>query len=98
MNTAIEIERIVNALIKLKQTKSKEFIETLPEYSVFRTSNKLLYETVLSDEFDMSIFKQMMSMKRKLESGDDQYSVDVKFGQYMADKYLDPLIKNLPPV
>ena len=38
------------------------------------------------------IFKQMMKMKRELESGKDQYSVDVKFGQYMADKYIDPVI------
>lgn len=93
---ASEIERIVNSLIKLKETKNKEFIDNLEEYLEFRTNNKLLYETVLSSDMDMSIFKKMMSMKRKLEDGDDQYSVDVKFGQYMADKYLDPLVKKLP--
>jgi|LakMenEpi03Aug12_release.lakeMendotaPanAssembly.Ray.scaffolds.fasta_scaffold1239970_2 hypothetical protein len=93
---ASEIERIVNSLIKLKETKSKEFIDNLEEYLEFRTNNKLLYETVLSNDMDMSIFKKMMSMKKKLEDGDDQYSVDVKFGQYMADKYLDPIVKKLP--
>jgi hypothetical protein len=33
-----------------------------------------------------------MKRKRELESGKDQYSVDVKFGQYMADKYINPVI------
>jgi hypothetical protein len=35
---------------------------------------------------------EMMKRKRELESGKDQYSVDVKFGQYMADKYINPVI------
>ena len=42
-----------------------------------------------------SIFKEMMKMKRKLESGEDQYSVDVKFGKYMGSIYLDPIAKKL---
>jgi hypothetical protein len=43
----------------------------------------------------MKIFKEMMKMKRRLESGEDQYSVDVKFGQFMADKYLKPIVEKL---
>ena len=31
-------------------------------------------------------------MKRKLEGGEDPYSVDVKFGEYMADKYIAPVV------
>jgi len=44
----------------------------------------------------MNIYRQMMKMKRKLESGEDQYSVDVKFGKYMAEKFVDPVVKNIP--
>ena len=58
----------------------------------------MLYEMTLSDEMDLNIFKQMMSMKRKIEFGEDQYSVDVKVGQMMAEKYLDPIVKNLPTI
>ena len=43
------------------------------------------------------IFKRMMTLKRKLEDGEDSYGVDVKFGQYMAEKYVDPLVKSIPP-
>jgi hypothetical protein len=50
----------------------------------------------LSDDMDLTIFKQLMSMKRKLEEGEEQYSVDVKVGQMMAEKYLDPVLSKLP--
>ena len=53
----------------------------------------MFFELILSeDNVEKNvIFKQMMKMKRELEGGKDQYSVDVKFGQYMADKYLPKL-------
>jgi hypothetical protein len=35
----------------------------------------------------------MMKRKREIEAGKDQYSVDVKFGKFMAEKYIDPVIK-----
>ena len=41
---------------------------------------------------NVSIYKNMMKMKRKLEGGEDQYSVDVKFGEFMAEKYLKPIV------
>jgi hypothetical protein len=89
-----EIEEIVNKLIELKKTHSNLEIESIQEFDNFKNTNKLLYETVLSDNMDMSIFKKMMSMKRKLEEGEDQYSVDVKFGKYMAEKFIDPIIND----
>jgi hypothetical protein len=88
---ADQIEQIVNEITELKKTKTKEELDTI--YTEFRTKNKLLYETVLSGEMDNFVFKQMMSMKRKLEAGEDQYSVDVKFGQFMSERYIDPVIK-----
>ena len=87
---ADEIEAIVDKLLKLK--KDNVDVNTLTEFDDFRLHNKLFYETVLSDTFDANIYKQMMVMKRKLEGGEDPYSVDVKFGEYMADKYITPVI------
>ena len=37
-----------------------------------------------------------MQMKRKLEDGATQYEVDVKFGKFMAEKYVDPLVAKKP--
>jgi hypothetical protein len=89
-----EIEIIVNKLLLLKKEKSIAEINELTEFDTFKKENKLLYETVLSDNMDLPIFKQMMKMKRKLEDGEDQYSVDVKFGKYMAEKFIDPIVND----
>ena len=95
MFTADQIEEIVAKINVLQKTKSKEEIDKLPEFEEFRTTNRIFYETLFSDQMNHDVFKQMMKMKRKLENGEDQYSVDVKFGQYMAEQYLDPVTKKL---
>jgi hypothetical protein len=95
--TADKIEEIVDKLIKLKETHTPEQINELEEYTDFKTKNKMFYEMILSNEgLDQVIFKEMMKMKRRLEAGEDQYSIDVKFGKFMASKYIDPITKNLP--
>ena len=93
---ADEIESIVNKLLDLKKTKSFDEINELPEFNDFRNSQKMLYQTVLSTDMDIGIFNQMMTMKRRIEGGEDSYSVDVRFGQFMAEKYIDPLVSKLP--
>ena len=95
---AIEIEECVYSLMELKKSKNKSEIDSMDSFIPFKTKNKMLYEMTLSDEMDLNIFKQMMSMKRKIEFGEDQYSVDVKVGQMMAEKYLDPIVKKLPTI
>jgi len=87
---ADEIEAVVDKLLKLK--KNNIDVNSLTEFDDFRLHNKLFYETVMSDSFDTNIYKQMMVMKRRLEGGEDPYSVDVKFGEYMAEKYINPVI------
>lgn len=87
-----EIEQIVGELLRLIQTQTNESIDKLPQFVEFKTKNRMFYETILKGEFDESIFKQMMKMKKKLEGGEDSYSVDVKFGRYMAEKFIDPVI------
>ena len=94
---ANDIEKVVAKLIILKETLSKEQIDLDPEFNLFKEKNRLFYETIISGEMNNEIFKRMMGLKRKLEAGEDSYGVDVKFGQYMAEKYVDPLVKSIPP-
>lgn len=90
---ADQIEEIVNKLLNFKKTKNKEEIDYCSDFTEFKTTNKIFYDTILSGEFDPIIFKKMMDCKRKLENGEDKYSVDVRFGTYMSEKYIDPVIK-----
>ena len=89
------IESIVNEILYLMKTLNKDKLDTL--FLDFRTKNRMLYETILKGEFDREIFKQMMKYKRRIENGEDQYSVDVKFGQFMADKYITPNVMDKQP-
>jgi hypothetical protein len=89
--TADQIEEIVKELMELRKTHSDEDINGMTKFDDFKLKNKLFYNTILSNDMDMEIFKQMMVMKRKLENGEEQYSVDVKFGRYMSDKYIEPV-------
>jgi len=90
--TADQIEQIVEKISKLKEDHSIEEINSMEEFSDFKTKNRMFYEMIVSvDGMDPVIFEEMMKMKRRLENGEDQYSVDVKFGKYMASKYIDPI-------
>lgn len=92
--TADEVESIIKKLTQLKETHTMEQVNELEEFLPFRTQNRMLYEMVFSKEgINAMVFKEMMKMKRRLEAGEDQYSVDVRFGQFMAKEYIDPVIK-----
>ena len=92
--TADEVESIIKKLTQLKETHTMEQVNELEEFLPFRTQNRMLYEMVFSKEgVNDMVFKEMMKMKRRLEAGEDQYSVDVRFGQFMAKEYIDPVIK-----
>ena len=93
---ASEIEVIVNKLLNLKGIMHKTEIDQLPEFKQFREENKYFYEMILTEDMDMNIYNKMMKMKRKLEDGEDQYAVDVKFGKYMAEKFIDPVVSKIP--
>lgn len=90
---ASEIELVVGTLLELKKKLPKEEIDKYADFLEFRNTQKMLYETVLSNDFSPEIFKVMMDHKRKIESGADQYSVDVSFGQIMADRYIPESLK-----
>jgi hypothetical protein len=92
--TADQIEVIVQELTDLKSKYTTSQINEMEKYNAFKTQNRTFYEMIISpDGVDPVIFKEMIRMKRRLESGEDQYSVDVRFGSYMAQKYIDPVIK-----
>jgi len=90
---ADQIEEIVNELLELKKTFSRGDIDQMEKFDNFKTRNRTFYDVILSPEMDLNVFRQMMKMKRRLEAGEDQYSVDVRFGEFMAVKYIDPVIK-----
>ena len=87
-----EIEIYVHKLLELKKYKTTDEIDLNTETLDFKTKYPDLYKIVLSNEMDIEIFNKMMICKRKLENGDDPYSVDVKFGEIMAERYVYPLI------
>ena len=94
--TADQIEQFVGELTELKKTNTPEQINSMERFNDFKEKNKIFYEMILSPQgMDTLIFKEMMKMKRRLESGEDQYSVDVRFGKFMAEKYIDPITKKL---
>ena len=90
---ADELECTVNKLLQLIKTNTSDEIKDMSEFDAFKTKNALFFETILAGDHDPGIFKKMMQMKRQLESGSTQYAVDVKFGKFMAEKYVDPLLK-----
>ena len=91
--TADQIELIVKNLISCKKIHTIDDINKMEEFNDFKLKNLMFYEMILSDAgLDVVIFNEMMKMKRRLESGEEQYAVDVKFGQFMATKYIDPVV------
>ena len=88
--SADEIEKTVANILELKEMVSRQELDN--RFLDFRTKNRIFYETLLNGQFQPEIFKEMMKRKRELESGKDQYYIDVKFGQFMADKYINPVI------
>ncbi len=90
---ADEIETIVYQLLELRLTKTPDEIKSMSEFDAFREQNRLFYEMIINGQFEEPVFKQMMAMKRRIESKElNNYEADVKFGQYMAEKYIDPVI------
>jgi hypothetical protein len=91
--TADQIEDYVKQLTELKSTHSIEELNAMTQFDEFRLQNRIFYEMIISSEgVNQVVFREMMKMKRRLEAGEDQYSVDVKFGRFMAGKYVDPVV------
>ena len=95
---ADQIETIVGKLLSLKQNgKTDEELNSMEEFNDFKQKNRMFYETIILGQMDHTIFKRMMKYKREIEAGGDSYGADVKFGKYMAEKYVDPVVNKIPP-
>lgn len=90
---ASEIIKVTNNI--LADLKNGTFDPLKDEYYTFKTEHKSLYEIVISPDFNMEIFIQMMTLKNRLEAGEDSYKIDVELGQYMAERYIDPVVKKI---
>jgi hypothetical protein len=88
---ADDIEKIVAEILSFKNIFPRNKLDDL--YLDFRTKNRMFYEMIMDNQFDTEIFKEMMKAKRKLEAGQDQYSVDTQFGKFMADKFITPALE-----
>jgi len=88
---ADDIEKIVAEILSFKNIFPRSKLDDL--YLDFRTKNRMFYEMIMDNQFDTEIFKEMMKAKRKLEAGQDQYSVDTQFGKFMADKFITPALE-----
>jgi hypothetical protein len=67
-------------------------------YISLKNFNKSLYELAIDkDNFSQEIFDKMIYFLSLRETGADAYETDVKVGKYMAARYIDPVVKNIPP-
>jgi hypothetical protein len=68
------------------------------DYISLKNFNKSLYELAIDkDNFDQEIFDNMVYFLSLRETGADAYETDVKVGKFMAARYIDPVVKNIPP-
>lgn len=96
MFTADQLQRDVYELVNARKDRTESEIDSDPRFDEFRKDNKMMYDMIVKEnDFNEEIFKELISMKKLLESGEDQYSVDVRFGQFMADRYLTPIKEKL---
>ena len=90
----MSIDDIENTVFKIvEDLKNNTFKES--NYLSFKEKYNSIYDMATSDGMDLTIFKKLISMKRKLDDGADPYSTDVEVGQIMADKYINPVIKKM---
>jgi hypothetical protein len=71
------------------------------KYEYLHTGSKTLFDKVMSGELDnpeaRARLQQMLALMRTIHEGKrTQKDADMIFGKVMADKYVTPIINNLP--
>jgi hypothetical protein len=71
------------------------------KYDYLYTGSKTLFDKVMSGELDNSEararLQQMLALMRSIHEGKrTQKDADMIFGKVMADKYVTPIVNNLP--
>jgi hypothetical protein len=79
-----------------------DFINTMKDkYDYLYKGSKTLFDKVMAGEFDnpesYARFKQMITLMKSIHEGKrSQKDADMIFGKVMADKYVMPIVNNLP--
>ena len=71
------------------------------KYDYLHTGSKTLFDKVMSGELDnpeaRTRLQQMLALMRSIHEGKrTQKDADMIFGKVMADKYVTPIVNNLP--
>lgn len=71
------------------------------KYDYLYTGSKTLFDKVMAGEFDKpesrARLQQMLALMRSIHEGKrTQKDADMIFGKVMADKYVMPIVNNLP--
>jgi hypothetical protein len=87
---------------KYKDLSLPAFIEKMrATYSYLNTSSKTLFDKVIAGDLDnpeaQARVKQMLYLMRTIQDGKrTQDDADKLFGKVMADRYVKPVVDNLP--
>jgi len=85
-----------------KELALPDFINKMKtKYDYLYTGSKTLFDKVMSGELDNSEararLQQMLALMRSIHEGKrTQKDADMIFGKVMADKYVTPIVNNLP--
>jgi len=85
-----------------KELSLPEFISKMKtKYDYLYTGSKTLFDKVMSGDLDnpeaRARLQQMLALMRSIHEGKrTQKDADMIFGKVMADKYVTPIVNNLP--
>lgn len=85
-----------------KELALPDFINKMKsKYEYLHTGSKTLFDKVMTGELDnpeaRARLQQMLSLMRTIHEGKrTQKDADMIFGKVMADKYVTPIVNNLP--
>lgn len=95
--TSNDIERIVKDILKSKETSKLNLVDfenaMREKHSHFVENYKEIFKSAVTGTLDMTMFKYMLSMLRKMEKGHiNERNASIAVGQVLVDKYVKPLI------
>jgi len=88
-----KIEADVKTLIRLKQGKEWKEIETecIQEANFLYTNYTMIFNRLLRDRLDISIFFTFLGLLREIEEGRlDQHEASYEIGMLLKRMYIDP--------
>jgi len=82
----------------LKETNNKEWAEKIKEENLVLFNDfPTVFNMHMNGTLDHTFF-DMLGLKRKIEKGElTEHEASVIMGQKLFNKYVDPVLKNMPP-